>query len=844
MTIKSVLVDARNWVSLKDDLISEIAAAGLIGFDIETQDDGRHEGLNQFMRVNSEGHRSKGKKLIFDTRRTVVTGFSWYCDESDTAYYLNLAHADVENRIPWIEAKQLLDAKDPEAHWLCHNGPFEITMMKTALDYDLDGVLCTLQLAVSAFNEDQYPQDKMFSAGFGGIANMLPALAAAFAEMDPYGDLNEKQSDLLGKIIGKTTTSSFSYNAIVKDLSYGYGLKKLVKSMFHYEQTTFDQVMNGKAHMGQLTGEEVCEYGADDAYWAVRLFHRILPMLPYQNDQLLTTFLEQENPMIYVFSDIWRNGMKINLDQVEKRRQVERENYALVVTKLQAQVRSMLPFPSEPNQWLMKEAWYSKSAGRTYRDRLTAWANLTLPTDPFEISRTTAGAVSNAWGEERGLPKSNGPNISHYMMMRTLIYDLPGIKPLMSGGKVASDKEARSKVKKKHEDVAPLIELIDEMAGIEQRMKLYLTPYLQLCDPETQRVYPVVSSMLNSRRMAASFPNPMQLAKRGESTYIRGFYEPDEEDHVILSIDWSQIELVLIGDFSKDPGFADAYGQLPFKDLHWKAVGDMFETDDPKSLPNAKELRTKVGKGANFNYWYSGALSTVGDNMGWSSDKMWEMTDAYRTTFAVAEQWRVDQISEAREKGYVTLPDGHRRHKYEATYEWQNLWRERFDQTDTPGLQNFGNLFVRKITNRAANQIVNSMIQGSCSTLAKRSILRINREIKELNLRGRFLVPIHDELVFSVHRDDVLAFIRMAKHAMCDHPDIIRTLAVDATASIGRNFEPYHPERAPLGQIELDEAPALPGWLSAETKDQRLNEPQIQNVIHYLFEEPEHALAA
>jgi hypothetical protein len=72
---------------------------------------------------------------------------------------------------------------------------------------------------------------------------------------------------------------------------------------------------------------------------------------------------------------------------------------------------------------------------------------------------------------------------------------------------------------------------------------------------------------------------------------------------------------------------------------------------------------------------------------------------------------------------------------------------------------------------------------------------------------------------------------------MCDHPDIIRTLKVDATASIGRNFEPFHPVKAPLGQIELDEAPLLPGFLAPETKDARLDDANIQRVLDYLFKE-------
>lgn len=825
--VKSVLVDARNWADLKQPLIEKISESGLIGFDIETHDEGRHPGLTQFMKAT--------KKLVFDVNRTTVTGFSFYVDGDDTAYYVNLAHADVENRIPWSEARQLLDAKPATAHWIAHNAPFEITMMNKSLGYFLANVICTLQMAVSTFNEDQYPFDAMRGMRFGGLGAILTDVARNFAHCDPQ-NLNEEQSEVLSKVIAKTSIAKHSYNGLVRELSYGYGLKKLTESFWGYKQTSFEEVLNGKEHMGQLTGDEVVHYGADDAYWAVRNFHKLLAMMAGQNDKIIDTFFEQENPMIYVFSDIWQQGMRIDADAVLARRDEERQIYADAIRELQKAVRESLPFPDEPNKYLMAEDWYKKGWEK-YRKQITDWASRTLPSDDFDCVMTTRGPVSNAWAAEKGVAESRGPNFSHYMPMRTLMYDLPGLKPAYKDGKVASDKKARDKMKGKGQDA--VLEKLNQLSGIEQRMKLYLTPYLQLIDPETSRVYPVVSSKLNSRRMASSFPNPMQLAKRGEATYIRGFYLPDEDDHVVMSIDWSQIELVLIGDFSGDPGFYEAYGKKPYKDLHWKAVADMFEitVEEAKARPDGKKLRTDVGKGSNFNYWYSGALSTVGDTMGWSSDKMWEMTQKYRDTFPVAEQWRVDLIAEAREKGFITLPDGHRRVRYEATYEWQNMWRDRWDGLGGPSFNNFGNLFVKSITNRAGNQIVNSMIQGSCATMAKRSILRINKMIKERGFRARFMIPIHDELVFSVHRDDVVEFHRAVKEVMCHHPDLIKTLEIDATASIGRTFEPYHPEKAPFGQIELDEAPVLEGYIPAELKDTRLDDAHVQRVIHYLFKE-------
>lgn len=819
--IKNQLIDRRNFESIRPHLIDVISKADIVGYDIETHDEGRHPGLDDFMKAT--------KRLVFDINRTTVTGFSFYCDGDDTAYYVNLAHADVENRLTWDEARQLLDAKRPDANWICHNAPFEITMMSKSLGYFLSNVICTLQMAVSTFNEDQYPLDAMRGMRFGGLSVLLPEIGRVFASCDPY-NLTEAQSEVLSKVIGKASNAAHSYNGLVRELSYGYGLKKLTKSFFNYEQTSFETVLNGKAHMGKLTGDEVCAYGADDAYWAVRIFHKLLSMMAQQDPKLIDTFFDQENPMIYVFSDIWQNGMKINAKAVLSQRDIERSNYAQALRELQQTIKSMLPFPAEPSKGLMSEDWYSKNWA-TYRGKVTGWASLDLPADDYACIQTTAGAVSNAWATEKGHRKSTGPNLSHYMVMRTLIYDLPGIKPIMSDGKVSSDAAARAKVK----GIDGLIEKMNQLSGIEQRMKLYLTPYLQLIDPDTDRVYPVVSSKLNSRRMAASFPNPMQLAKRGESTYVRGFYEPDEEDHVILSIDWSQIELVLIGDFSRDPGFFEAYGQIPFKDLHRKAAADMLGITPAEVT---KDQRTKLGKVSNFGYWYSGALNTTGEAMGWSSDEMWSMTEKYRETFPVAETWRTDLIAEARQNGFITLPDGHRRSRFEATHAWQNMWIDRWSELYGPGFSNFGRIFVKSITNRAANQIVNSMIQGSCATLAKRSILAIRQMIKEKGFRARFLIPIHDELVFSVHKDQALEFMKAAKACMCHHPDIIESLAVDATASIGWTFEPYDAVKAPFGQIEIDEAPLLPGVLPESTKGQKLDDQQIKAVLKYLEGRP------
>lgn len=912
MTCKTVLVDARNYHQLESQIVEAVTKAGLIGVDLETEDSGRHDGLNQFMRVDEDGRKAKGRKLVFDINRTTICGLSLYPDGHDTAYYFNLNHADKQNRLPWKTVEAILKLKSKAQYFICHNAPFEITMMKKCYDFDLEDVVCTLQMCVSAYGPDEYSMDRFLAAGLGAIAKLLPQASRKFAAWDPMQEMNSEQAELFHKVVAKESDAEWSYNGFVNSITWGYGLKQAVKSWFGYQMQTFEETLGDNVHMGQLTGEQVVSYGCDDAYWCVRLFHRVLQYMQQTNPKVIKTFFEQENPMIYVYSEIWRDGIRIDRDAVETKRQEERAKTAEVVRSLKAAIRDLLPFDEKPHEGLMKrEEWYQKN-WQTYRNRLTMLAQIPDVADDYQQCRQISGAVSNAWSEERGDRKSNGPNLTHYMTMRTMLYDLMRQKCIVEQGKVQSDAAARGKLREKiglrlkelksmddfvfadeikHlETCEKIFEALNSLAGIEQRMKLYLTPYTMLIDPDTSRMYPVVTSQLATRRMAGSVPNTMQLAKHNpESAYIRGFYLPDElnstvssnairayDDHVIVSIDWSQIELVLIGDFSGDPEFARVYGKIPYDDLHLgtaamilsaiydvEVTEEMFKSlatmpDDVRSpfgFPlvdhTGREMTPKEaykwnrgtpgGKGGNFGYWYSGALSSVAAARGVGPDLMWKMTEAYRARFAVAEQWRVNTIEQACMNGYVELPDGHRRYKFECTPQWMDLFRERFAAYNDPGIFKFGNAIVKKINARAKNQAVNALIQGSCATIAKRSILKIRQEIKAGGWDARFKMPIHDELVWSVNRREAADFIEMAKGIMCNHPDIIKTLPMNATASVGRTFQPYS-KAAPKGQIELDEAPALP-FVPPEKVGKKLDRAEIEAAIDYLFWEEKKAAA-
>lgn len=885
MSITSILVDRRNYALLRDQILAEIRNASFVGLDCETEDSDRHEGLNQFCGYKPDGTKAKNKPLVFDFKRIDICGFSVYAEGSEFGYYFNLHHADALNRLEWFEVREVLEALPETSHFLCHNAAFEYAVFKSCFDYDLPRVIDTLTMAVSAFGDDEYDMTDLLGAGQGGIRALLPDLLRASSRFDPERMPNDLE-ELIGKITAKQSTAKHSYNGYIKEIAYGYGLKGLVRKFLGHTMTTFEEVLGGKAHMGQLTGEEVVAYGVDDAWAVVPLFHHLLAMMVRANPEVVSTFFDQENPMAKVFADLSVQGVRVNTRNILTRKDTERAEAAGILREMKAEVKAMLPFPLYPHEALAKrDSWYASNWVK-YRKQITDWASTPEGMDDFSEVYQTRGPVSNVWAAERGMSESSGVNLSHYMPIRVLIYDLAQTTLIISEGKTQSDGEARGKIKERHPETGKLIDLLNDLAGVEQRMKLYLTPYQQLMDRETGKLHPQVTSMLVTRRMASRYPNPMQLAKRGSSTYVRGFFEADSPDHVLISADWSGQELVTIGEQSGDPEFFKAFGQIPHADLHagaatsvlsvtspgltediFRSLKDFEHEDDfrreyqgavgnidrlfvtPKGEPLKigkafKYWRNTAGKPASFGYWYSGSLFTMGDVMGWDPTMAQMATEAYRSKYPVAEQWRVNTINHAKAYGYVQLPDGHRRVRLEATDFWRQIFLTKFqlpmdsnDDLVTKYNQVWG-LIASRIQRRAGNQAVNAMIQGTGATLAKRTIRRIEDRKKE---RGwgtsdlRFVFPVHDELVYSAHKSIAVEAIHLIRNSMLDHPDLFRSCKLDASPSVGLNFEPWGAS-APFGQIELFEAPEV-DWLPKETWGSRLNDDHMQAVVDYLVDE-------
>lgn len=877
MTIKSVLVDNRNVKEVLPGILEELRRAKLWGLDCETTDvETRHEGLNAYCNA---------MRLVFDHRRTTMTGMSTYVEGSDTAYYFNLAHADVANRLHPAVVGLVISAAGPQAIGVAHNLPFELVMFKQCHGISLENFVCTLQMAVSHHGPDQYDIGDFYRAS---LPRAFHKVANEVIDKEWTG-VGGKDQELLGKFIAKESKAEHSYNGFVKSIAMGYSLKALTKSAFGVEQTTFKEVLGDKKHMGQLTGEETVAYGADDAYWAVRHYRRMFDDMIKNNPKALKAFFVQENPMVYLYADSWREGIRLDLQQVFKRRDVERTEMAKLLREFKARVRAALPFPEDPHPDLMRKetSWYPKGWAKK-RKQIEDWARSPDSADDFTQVFQVSNPIGNAWAEEKKVrvPSSGKLNIVYYHAMRTIMYDLLRAPMQYDEGSVASDKEARGRIREALDGQVPadtehaealenakqIMRDLQSMADIEQRMKLYLTPYTQLMDPETSRVYPSLSSQLATRRLATSFPNPMQLARSGESAYIRSFYLGDADDHVVISADWSAVELVLIGDFAGGQGgFKPIYGQLPYGDAHSGAAVDCLSIKAMPGLteaefkefkfgrnPNGRPMKdfsgrdlspkdfhkwsrgTAIGKGMNFGYWYSGAMSTVANNAGLSDTEHWELVDKYRERFPDEERWRISVQDEASMNGFITLPDGHQRNRFECTSAWRQAMMTKFSGLSAdPHLTAYAETACKRVQARGRNQVVNAMIQGTCATLAKRSLLNLQKLCEAAGLVWgvdyRLMMPIHDELVFSVHKSVALAFIPLLRQAMGNHQDIVKHFPLNCTVAMGRTFRPFDSQNPAMSQIELDEAQMIEGVVPKELEGTKLEDHKVAELLEYLF---------
>jgi DNA polymerase-1 len=252
---------------------------------------------------------------------------------------------------------------------------------------------------------------------------------------------------------------------------------------------------------------------------------------------------------------------------------------------------------------------------------------------------------------------------------------------------------------------------------------------------------------------------PIRTAKGRE---IRKAFVPRDADHLLLSADYSQIELRIVAAISGDPNMCEAF--TTGKDIHTATAAKVFGVEEDAVT---KEMRYKA-KSVNFGIIYGQGAFGLSENLGVSRGEAKEIIDNYKKQFPNIQKYMDDTINFARENGYVQTLMGRKR------------WLKDI---------NSANFTVRGFAERNA---INSPIQGTAADMIKLAMIRIHGEFSKRNLKSKMLLQVHDELVFDAHKDEVDLLKGLVVECMQQALMLPNEVPANAEVGVGVNWLEAH----------------------------------------------------
>ena len=290
-------------------------------------------------------------------------------------------------------------------------------------------------------------------------------------------------------------------------------------------------------------------------------------------------------------------------------------------------------------------------------------------------------------------------------------------------GQYATGEDVLLKLASRHQ-------IVDDILAFRELTKLkstYVDALPQMINRKTGRVHTsYAQAVAVTGRLSSNNPNLQNIPIRTErGREIRKAFIPRNEEFVLLSADYSQIELRIVAAISGDPNMCAAF--LEGKDIHTATAAKVFGVDEKDVT---KEMRYKA-KSVNFGIIYGQGAFGLADNLGISRSEAKEIIDNYKTQFAGIQRYMDTTINFARETGYVETLMGRKR------------WLKDI---------NSANFTVRGFAERNA---INSPIQGTAADMIKLAMIKVHEEFSRQGLRSRMLLQVHDELVFDAYKPEL-----------------------------------------------------------------------------------------
>ncbi|HQS25244.1 MAG: DNA polymerase I [Sphingobacteriia bacterium 24-36-13] len=309
--------------------------------------------------------------------------------------------------------------------------------------------------------------------------------------------------------------------------------------------------------------------------------------------------------------------------------------------------------------------------------------------------------------------------------------------------------------------------IVDDILGFRELTKLkstYIDALPEMINKKTGRVHTsYAQAVAVTGRLSSNNPNlqniPIRTARGRE---IRKAFVPREPGRILMSADYSQIELRIVAAISGDPNMCAAFKER--KDIHTATAAKVYGVEESAVT---KEMRYKA-KSVNFGIIYGQGAFGLAENLGVSRAEAKEIIENYKKEFPFIQQYMDDQIKFAKEHDYVQTLMGRKR------------WLKDIHSA---------NFTVRGFAERNA---INSPIQGTAADMIKLAMIKIHAEMKKSAWESKMILQVHDELVFDAVESEADALQNLIINCMVNALPLPNGVPVEAEVGKGKNWLEAH----------------------------------------------------
>jgi DNA polymerase-1 len=325
-------------------------------------------------------------------------------------------------------------------------------------------------------------------------------------------------------------------------------------------------------------------------------------------------------------------------------------------------------------------------------------------------------------------------------------------------GQYMTGEEVLSKLEAEHE----IASLILDFRELQKLKSTYVDALPALISPKTGRIHTsFMQAVTATGRLSSKDPNLQNIPIRTvRGREIRKAFIPRDENHLILSADYSQIELRIMAAFSKDESMLDAFNNG--LDVHKATAAKVFHVP----LEEVTSDMRRKAKTVNFGIIYGVSAFGLAAQLAISRTEAKEIIDQYFVEFPKVKTFMDQSITDARENGYVETVLGRRRYLRDILS---------------------ANMNERGFAERNA---INAPIQGSAADMIKVAMIQIQDFLERENLKSKMILTVHDELVFDAHKDEVDYLKTQINKIMCEAMDL--GVAMETGIGVGENWLEAH----------------------------------------------------